>query len=54
MDAQNPTQVARNMVATRGITAALERCDRYISGAVRSENPREFWEAVKASAEVYR
>lgn len=48
MDATNPAHVAANMVAARGRDAALERCDRYISGAIRSEESTEFWQSVRA------
>ena len=45
----DPVKVATNMVLTRGKEAAIHRCQRYISGAIRSENPKEFWQAVLAA-----
>jgi hypothetical protein len=47
----DPAKVAETMVLLRGREAASSRCDRYIAGSIRSENPREFWIAVKAAIE---
>ncbi len=41
-----PQTVAENMVALRGINESIQRCARYVSGAIRSENDKEFWQDV--------
>lgn len=44
----DPRDIARSMYLTRGADQAIDRCEGYISGRIRSENPKEFWEAVLA------
>ena len=39
-------KTATNMIAVRGFVAAQERCVDYISGRIKSENPKTFWQAV--------
>jgi hypothetical protein len=43
-----PKEVAANMIALRGKQQATERCERYIAGKIRSENPTSFWQSVLA------
>ena len=49
VEQMDPIRVAANMVLTRGKEAAIHRCQRYISGEIRSENPQSFWLAVLAA-----
>lgn len=42
-----PSTVAARMIAVRGPEAALVRCDRYIDGDIRSEEPQSFWMQVR-------
>ena len=53
MDADNPRDVAANMVAIRGLQGAIERCDRYLSGQIRSENSYEFWLTVRGAVQAH-
>jgi len=46
--------IAQNMIAVRGVVETIARCEKYISGAIRSENPKAFWSEVKAIAEASR
>lgn len=48
MDANNPLDVAKNMLSIRGLDQTIERLDRYISGSIRSEQGKEFWQSVAA------
>lgn len=43
----DPKQAAAGMLEVRTRAEALARCDRYISGAIRSEIPPDFWQAVR-------
>jgi hypothetical protein len=51
---EDPKAVAQNMIAIRGVAETIVRCEKYISGAIRSENPKVFWSEVKAIAEATR
>lgn len=42
----DPLVVAKSMTALRTRAGAAERCRKYISGQIKSENSREFWEQV--------
>jgi hypothetical protein len=43
------TETAARMVSIRGREAAIERCHRYISGKIKSEQGAAFWRDVLAA-----
>jgi len=48
MNDHDPAVVARNMAAIRGEAFARQRCDAYIAGTIRSEQPTAFWQQVRS------